>query len=302
MELRHLNTFKVVAEVKGFTRAADLLGYAQSSVTAQIQALEEELGVQLFNRLGKRIVLTEAGTRLLPFVAEIQKLVETAKSELLEAQVPQGTLTIGAPESLCAFRLPSLLQEFRRKFPSVKIVLRPGLCWQLRQQVRSGELDLAFLLDEDKPEGNDLHAEVLLEEPIKLIAPPTHPLTERKAVYPQDLKEETLFLTEVGCSYRTIFEQQLNSHGIYLDQQLEFGSLEAIKQCVITGIGLAQLPEVVVQNELADGRLVALPWAGQAVSVHTQLLYHKSKWVSPAMKEFLEITRRMFPSRQKTAR
>jgi DNA-binding transcriptional LysR family regulator len=294
MELRHLNTFKVVAEVKGFTRAAESLGYAQSSITAQIQALEEELGVQLFNRLGKRIVLTEAGTRLLPFVAEIQKLVETAKSEMLEAQVPQGTLTIGAPESLCAFRLPPLLQEFRRNFPTVKIILRPGLCWQLRQQVRSGEIDLAFLLDEDKGEGNDLHAEVLTAEPIKLIAPPAHPLTERKAVQPQDLKDETLFLTEVGCSYRTLFEQQLNSYGIYLDQQLEFGSLEAIKQCVITGIGLAQLPEVVVRQELADGRLVALPWAGQAVKVHTQLLYHKSKWISPAMKEFLAITRAFF--------
>ncbi|KEO83932.1 LysR family transcriptional regulator [Tumebacillus flagellatus] len=301
MELRHLNTFRVVAEVKGFTRAAELLGYAQSSVTAQIQALEEELGVQLFNRLGKRIVLTEAGTRLLPFVVEIQKLVETAKSELLEAQVPQGTLTIGAPESLCAFRLPPLLQEFRRQHPTVKIVLRPGLCWQLRQQVRSGELDLAFLLDEEKPEGNDLHAEVLMPEPICLIAPPQHPLAARKAVYPHDLKDETLFLTEVGCTYRTLFEQQLNAVGIYLDQQLEFGSLEAIKQCVITGIGLAQLPQVVIQNELADNRLVALPWAGSAVDVHTILLYHKSKWISPAMRAFLTITHDHFHT-QKTAR
>lgn len=294
MELRHLNTFKVVAEVKGFTRAAELLGYAQSSVTAQIQALEEELGVQLFNRLGKRIMLTEAGARLLPFVLEIQKLVETAKSELLEAEVPQGTLTIGAPESLCAYRLPPILQEFRRRYPNVKVVLRPGLCWQLRQQVRSGELDLAFLLDEDKVEGNDLHVEVLILEPIKLIAPPSHELAARKTVSAQDLKDETLFLTEVGCAYRTLFEQQLNRHGIYLDQQLEFGSLEAIKQCVITGIGLSQLPEIVVRQELADGRLIALPWGGQAVNVHTQLLYHKSKWISPAMKFFLEITHKYF--------
>lgn len=293
MELRHLNTFRVVAEVKGFTRAADVLGYAQSSVTAQIQALEEELGVQLFNRLGKRIVLTQAGERLLPYVVKVQHLLDNAKAEVAENQEPQGTLTVGAPESLCAYRLPALLRAYRQRFPQVKIILRPGLCWELRQNVRSGEFDVAFLLDE-RIEMNDLICESLKQENIVLVAPPGHPLTRRSSVMPQDLQTETVFLTETGCSYRSLFEQQVNARGVYLDQQLEFGSLEAIKQCVISGIGVAQLPEMVVQQELAEQKLTALRWGGKPFAVETQLLYHKNKWLTPALTEFLVMTRNFF--------
>lgn len=293
MELRHLNTFKVVADVKGFTRAAEVLGYAQSSVTAQIQALEDELGVPLFNRLGKKIVLTQAGERLLPYVAEVQKLINAAKAELIEGQQPQGTLTIGAPESLCAYRLPALLTQYREKFPQVKVVLRPGVCWQLRQQVRNGMLDMSFTLEE-KVEVPDLHIESLLPEKIVLIAPPTHPLAGKAIVLPQDLTEEAIFLTETGCPYRTQFEQQLNNHGIYPDTQLEFGSLDAIKQCVISRLGLAQVPAVSVQSELAEGKLVVLNWGGTPIEMETQVVFHKNKWHSPAMSEFLTLTRAHF--------
>ena len=293
MEFRHLNTFKVVAEVKGFTRAAEVLGYAQSSVTAQIQALEEELGVPLFNRLGKKIKLTQAGERLLPYVIEIQKLLHNAKADAVEGQIPQGTLTIGAPETLCTYRLPALLQEYRRLYPDVKIILRPGLCHQLRQQVRTGELDLSFLLDE-RVQATDLHVETLCSENVLLVAPPFHPLASRAAVSPQDLKEEDVLLTETGCPYRVMLETQLSGHGVFLDKQVEFGSLEAIKQCVISGIGLAQLPEVVVRAELESGKLVALNWAGEPFPVETQVLYHKNRWNSPAMNEFLRMTTEWF--------
>ncbi|MGZ4123149.1 MAG: LysR family transcriptional regulator [Tumebacillaceae bacterium] len=293
MELRHLNTFKVVADVKGFTRAAEVLGYAQSSVTAQIQALEDELGVPLFNRLGKKIVLTQAGEQLLPYVAEVQKLINSAKADLTEGQNPQGTLTIGAPESLCAYRLPALLKEYRERYPQVKIILRPGVCWQLRQQVRSGALDMSFTLEE-KVEMPDLHIESLLPEQIVLIAPPNHPLAGKQNVLPQDLKDETIFLTETGCPYRTQFEQQLNTHGIYLDTQLEFGSLDAIKQCVISRLGLAQVPAVAVQAELAEQKLVVLNWNEAPIEMETQIVYHKNKWISPAMSEFLALTKAHF--------
>jgi DNA-binding transcriptional LysR family regulator len=293
MELRHLNTFKVVADVKGFTRAAEVLGYAQSSVTAQIQALEDELGVPLFNRLGKKIVLTQAGEQLLPYVIEVQKLLGAAKAELIEGQKPQGTLTIGAPESLCAYRLPALLKQYRERFPQVKIVLRPGVCWQLRQQVRSGVLDMTFTLEE-KVEVPDLHIESLLPEQIVLIAPPKHPLAGKPTVLPHDLAEESIFLTETGCPYRTQFEQQLNNHGIYPDTQLEFGSLDAIKQCVISRLGLAQVPAVAVQSELAERKLVVLKWGEAPIEMETQVVFHKSKWISPAMSEFLALTRSYF--------
>lgn len=297
MELRHLSTFKVVAEVKGFTRAAEVLGYAQSSITAQIQSLEQELGVPLFNRLGKRIVLTEAGERLLPFVTEMQKLLEQAKSAVSEGHLPQGTLVISAPETLCAFRLPLLLQEYRRRFPQVKIVLRPGLCSEQRERLRTGEIDIAFLMDQ-VIEMPDLHVESLLAERILLVASPAHPLAKKKTVSPHDLRDETVLLTESGSSYRLTLEQELQQSGVHLDQPIEFGSLEAIKQCALSGLGIAQLPEVVVRQELQDGRLTLLPWSGPEHRVDTQFAYHRHKWMSPAMQEFVQLTRTFFQQQQ----
>lgn len=152
MESRHLFTFLVVVEAGSFTRAAQQLDYAQSSVTAQIQALEAEIGLPLFDRIGRRIVLTDAGRRLLPFAQEISKIHEMAKNALRPEADMAGSLKIGAPESLAAFRLPEVIRHYRQRYPQVQIVLKPGQCWELRDLVRSGELDVAFLL---QPEVED---------------------------------------------------------------------------------------------------------------------------------------------------
>jgi DNA-binding transcriptional LysR family regulator len=290
MELRQLNTFKVVAEVRGFTKAAELLGYAQSSVTAQIQALEEELGTPLFDRLGKKIVLTDAGERLLPFAEEMVRLQAAAKESLQMDGQPSGTLTIGAPESLAAYRLPEVVREYRRAFPQVKIVLKPGLCFELRNHVRSGQVDFAFLL-EPEDTASDLHIETLVVEKMALVAPLDHPLVAKHQVRPEDLAQESILHTEPGCSYRGLFEQQLQRHGVVPATTLEFWNIEAIKNCVMAGLGISFLPLITVASELREGKLAALPWDDTATRVATQLIYHKSKWLSPARREFLRLVR-----------
>ncbi|WCK53740.1 LysR family transcriptional regulator [Aneurinibacillus sp. Ricciae_BoGa-3] len=289
MELRQLYTFKVVAEVKGFTRAAEILGYAQSSVTAQIQALEEELGTPLFDRLGKKIMLTSAGERLLPHASEMIQMHDLAKSAIQSPAEVSGTLTIGAPESLAAFRLPAVIQEYRSLYPEVKIILKPGVCWEMRGLVRRGDLDLAFLL-EPEVEEPDLQVDTLVYEKIALVAPPDHPFVQKKAVVPEDLKNETLLHTEPGCSYRTLIEKHLNSHGVFPNPDLEFWSIEAIKNCVMSGLGLSFLPLIAVRNELDNRKLSALAWDDSSHQIATQLVYHKKKWLSPALRQFLLLT------------
>jgi DNA-binding transcriptional LysR family regulator len=290
MELRHLNTFKVVAEVRGFTRAAELLGYAQSSVTAQIQALEEEIGAPLFDRLGKKIALTDAGQRLLPYAQEMLKLQESAKDATKTNIHPSGTLVIGAPESLAAYRLPSVIGEYRKLYPNVKMILKPSLCWELRSQIRNGDLDIAFLLE---PEGDepDLHIETLTEEKMALIAPLDHPLVSRTAAQPSDLKDETILHTEPGCSYRVLIEKHLYHHGVFPNPDLEFWNIEAIKNCVMCGLGISFLPLITVQTELNDKKLAALAWDDTPHRVATQMVYHKAKWITPALREFLRLIR-----------
>ncbi|RYL94975.1 LysR family transcriptional regulator [Sporolactobacillus sp. THM7-4] len=290
MEIRQLQTFKTIAEVHGFIRAADVLGYAQSSVTAQIQGLEDEIGSPLFNRLGKKITLTEAGKRLLPYAHEILKMHDSAVAQAKEGEIPAGKIVIGAPESLAAYRLPSVLEKYRSLYPQVKIVLKPGLCRELIERVRRGELDIAFLLQQETI-FSDLHSETLVREPMMLIASPKHRLTQHQHVRPSDLQGETILSTEPGCSYRELFESYLNQSGTPVNTDLEFWNIEAIKQCVMCGLGISYLPYITLKSEIRQNRLVALPWKDDIAPVTTQVIYHKSKWLSSALKEFFRLLR-----------
>lgn len=286
MESRHLFTFLVVVEVGSFTRAAQKLDYAQSSITAQIQTLEAELGQPLFDRISKKIILTDAGRRLLPYAQEIHRMHSLAQNALRAENEVSGVLRIGAPESLAAFRLPGIIKEFRGQYPQVQITLKPGVCWELAESVRSGELDLAFLL-QPEAEYKDLCSETLIHEEMTLIAPPDHPLLQQESVEPQHLKNETILFTETGCTYRTLFERHLNSQGVFPDPKLEFWSIEAIKQCVMSGLGISFLPLISVRSELAAGKLARLNWNDESQRVATQTVYHQKKWKSPALQEFL---------------
>jgi DNA-binding transcriptional LysR family regulator len=293
MEWRNLQTFKTVADVGGITRAAQQLGYAQSSVTAQIQALEEELGTPLFDRLGKKIALTEAGKRLYAYAVQLLSLHGEAVAAVRSYQEPAGTLIIGTPESLAAFRLPPVVQEYKRRFPQVKLVLKPGHCWEMRRLVRSGELDVAFLMEQRTDENDaDLVIEPLVTEEMGLVAPPDHPLAQLPEVRAEHLEGETFLLTETGCSYRTLFEHYLRSHGIHLEEGAEFWSIEAIKNCVYAGLGIAYLPMIAVHKEIADSKLVRLAWDDRPHRVTTLLAYNRRKWVSPALEEWIRLVRK----------
>lgn len=286
MELKQLAIFQAVSNELNFTRAAEKLNYAQSSVTAQIQALEQELGVKLFERIGKRVHLTEAGERL-QFYAE--KMLQTAKEAVVAVQgkpEPSGTITIGAPESLCTYRLSPILLEFRSMYPQVEIIFRTGICSDLRKALNQGALDCVFTIEE-RVNFDHLIVDELREEPLLLISSPNHPLATSERVRPNDLNGESILVTETGCSYRQMFERTLTTFGCVPSIKLEFASVEAIKQCVIAGLGVSLLPEVAVRKEIDSGQLAALTWIGPSFSTVLQLIWHKDKWMSPAIRAFM---------------
>ncbi|UOF92469.1 LysR substrate-binding domain-containing protein [Fodinisporobacter ferrooxydans] len=292
MELKQLQTFQVVARELSFTRAAEILNYAQSSITAQIQALEEEFHTPLFERLGKRIILTEAGERLVYYADQLLQLANEALQIVPGSLEPAGVLQIGAPESLFTYRLPPILREFRRRYPKVQLRFYPGICPDLRRAVAKGELDVTLLLE--KPvHMESLNVELLRIENTFVLAAPDHPLACSKHVLPTDLSGQSILVTEVGCSYRELFEQSLTKENVQPDTKLEFASVEAIKQCIMTGIGIAALPEITVQTEIQQGKLVPLHWSGNDLSVVTQIAWHKDKWLSPAMRAFIDLVREM---------
>jgi DNA-binding transcriptional LysR family regulator len=285
MEIRHLITFKTVVDVGGFTRAADHLGYAQSTVTAHIQALEQELGTPLFDRIGKKVLLTEVGNQFLLHASEMIQLYYKAKDVSALTNQPAGELRIGAPESLTIYRLPAIIQSFRKQYPKVNIIIKSGSCRSLWEELRRGELDIAFLLQAPF-EDSELHTETLKDEPLVIILPPDHPGVYHSLENFKLSGTDNILFTEQG-SYRDFFEAFLRRRGIQTEAGMEFWSIEAIKQCVICGLGVSMLPLAAVQSEIEDNKIGAIPWKKEFGSVATIMSYHRNKWLSQAARQFI---------------
>ncbi|MGG2092518.1 LysR family transcriptional regulator [Bacillus sp. S13(2024)] len=286
MELRHLKTFIIVAESGGFTRAGEWLGYTQSTITNHIQSLEEEIGSPLFDRLGKKVILTEVGEHMLSYA---QKILELSNEALESSQMngkPSGTIRIGANESLMIYRLPVILYEFKKKYPQVHIILQPSESQELHNELKSGKFDFALFTNPEKL-GLDIVTHSLVRETVVLVAPPGHPLTKQKIVTPADLEGEMLLLTEPG-SYRDLLEKWIKKEGVNCSS-IHFWSIEAIKQTVMCGLGLSYLPLITVKEEIERGKLIALPWIYSEDFVTTELAYHKNKWLTSAMKKLIEM-------------
>jgi DNA-binding transcriptional LysR family regulator len=299
MELRHLATFRAVARSLSFTRAAAELGYVQSALTAHVKALEAELGVQLFDRLGRRIVLTDSGVKLLRYAEDILDLArEAAVVAAGQSGQPAGPVTISAPEVLCTYRLPAVIRQLHLKHPGIRLLFRStttgALDPALEDALDRGEIDLAFVLEEAIDPGARLLIKKLTDEPLTIIAAPDHPLADEPHVSAADLDGIPVLLTDKGCGYRRVFERALRQGGVRTTIAGEFTSGETVKRCVQAGTAIGVLASVSVQDELAAGRLVSLAWTGPQLRLCSFLITHKNRWVSPAAAALREATDQAF--------
>ncbi len=297
MEILQLRTFRTVARLLSFNRAAEQLHYAQSSISAQIHSLEDDLGVQLFDRLGRHIRLTEAGERLLQYAEKILDLAEETRAEVAGASEPKGSLTIRVPETFCAHRLPPVILKFRSSFPKVRLRFITCAFEGLQKDLRKGITDLAFLITESI-QASDLGVEALGFESIVIVSHPDHPLASKSVVQTRDLEGETVLLSKVDCSYRKSFQQLLDQENVRLDRSLEFYSVEALKQCVIQGVGITILPEVTVEEDIAQRKLAVLPWTEGKLEMAILMIWYKERWLSPSLSAFMNMTREFIRSNQ----
>lgn len=294
MEIRQLEIFRALTEELHFTRAAARVHCVQSNVTTQIRTLESELGTPLFDRLAKRVVLTDAGRRFLPYVERVLSTLEDARATVAQDGTPSGPLRIGTTESVMTYRLPRILSRFRRLYPKVEISFRPCPNQGLIHLIESGELDLAVWMDlEDSIQHDRLKTLRLRKERLVFIAAPKHSLGARKRIAPHDLIARTLLLTSANCGYRKKLDQVLSVMSIRPESITEFSSVEAIKECVSLGMGLGLLPEIVVAKELAHKQLTGLAWGGPAMDIATHVVWHKDKWISPALGAFISVLEQM---------
>jgi DNA-binding transcriptional LysR family regulator len=298
VELRHLATFRAVAGSLSFTRAAAQLGYVQSAVTTHVKALEDELGVRLFDRLGRGIVLTHAGTRLLDYADRILDLTSEAASVVGESAEPAGRVVVSAPEVLCTYRLPAVIGRLHTEHPKVQIVFRANptgaLDAPVRRSIANGDIDLAVVLEEQLGEIDTLAVEHLTSEPLVLIAAPDHPLTRQEVVGPEDLDGAPVLLTDPGCPYRRAFERALGTVGARAAIAGEFTSGEAVKRVVQAGTAIGVLASVSVAAELESKLLTALPWSGPPLTLNSYMVSSRQRWVSPAQAALQQAARQCF--------
>ncbi|MRN54782.1 LysR family transcriptional regulator [Paenibacillus monticola] len=286
MDLTYLRTFREVAKRQSFTRAAEELGYAQSSVTMQIQKIEKEYGVPLIERHGRQLRLTPPGEELLKLFVEILDLYDRSKETI--AQQIGGTLTIGTIDSLAAFYLPPFLQQLRTRFPGLNIHLQTEQEAKLVSKIKDGEVDIGLMLDRSTADSM-LHRTIIREEPLVLIAPVGHKLAQLKTVQLSDLNNCELIVSEESCIYRSLFENLLKEHGIIFRVGFELSNLEAIKRCVMNELGIALLPRIVAQEEIERGHLAELPFYHPEIHFDLQLLLHPKKWKSQPLQYLIEM-------------
>lgn len=286
MENRNLYTFKRVCELNSITKAAEQLGYAQSTVTTQIKLLESELGVKLFERYGNTIQITDAGKRLLEYCNEIFQITERFLDGINEQKETSGSLRIAAVDSVCMTVLPDILDQLMKKHPNVNIKILSGSTDQLKHFLTRGEADIAFVLDYNKP-SEELC--LLLEKAVNIGFYSAANLSqESEFIDLEYLKNQKYVLTEPNCQYRKKVNAFFEINGIKPHILMESASTEAIIKIVSKGLGITYLPEIVAsQNELI--RPLNLKNTENKEKLFLQLLIHKNKWKSKLIDGFIKI-------------
>lgn len=289
MEIRHLQTFIAIVKLGGFTKAAEYLGYAQSTITSHIKILENDLGEALFDRLGKKIVLTNVGKDLVPYAKQMLHIYKEIKNITSKEKGVSGDLIIGAGESLSIYRLGKILKEYKKSFPKVNIILKNSICSDLRSKLHSGELDIVFTI-EPKIIDKDLIVTNLKNESMVIIGAPDVNLEFLLSDFQCEAVSESIILSEKGCSFRMSFEDYLKRKEIKYVNPLELSSIEAIKKCVMNGLGISFLPFYAVRNEVKRGSLKMIEVKEPFDKFSSQLVYHKNRSISLPMRKLIEIT------------
>jgi DNA-binding transcriptional LysR family regulator len=250
MDIANLTAFLAVADSGSFSTASDNLYLTQPAISKRIAALESELDVQLFDRIGRKVTLTESGTALLPRARNILQQVEDSKRAIqnLSGHIA-GKLSIGTSHHIGLHRLPPVLRAFTRAYPDVELDLHFMDSEEACHAVEHGELELGIVTLPLQPAHMLLTREVW-PDPLDIVVNQTHPLTQVKKVLPKHLADYPAILPTRGTYTRQIFEQTMQEHKLKLKVGLSTNYLETIKMMVSVGLGWSILPRSMVNQEL----------------------------------------------------
>lgn len=287
MELRNIKTFLCVAEQCSFSKAAVMLGYSQSTVTTQIQQLEQEFGTLLFERIHKTVRLTAAGTEFVGFAQKMLLTADEAKNAMKRLPEENGELRIAMAESLCSTFFLDILERYHKEYPNVDLSITTGGTDDIFYMLRHNEADMVYTLDR-RIYSPDLVTALEKEENVYFVASPSYSAAG-KAVTLEELTKYDFILTEKNMSYRKHLDELMASKSLQIRPFLELGSVEMIRTLVERGIGISFLPCYAVKDSIKNGTLVKIDVSENQIEVWRQLIYHKNKWVSPAMRAMIKL-------------
>ena len=291
--VRQLQIFSVAASHLSFARAAEKLHLTHAAISLQIKQLEDVCGTQLFDRIGKKVFLTEAGDILLDHARQILQSLKDADESLMALKGLKGGRVTIAVTSTAEYFAPGLLAEFRKAQADVRVRLLVDNREEVSRMLISNEVDLAIM--GRPPADMEAEATTFAPHPFVIVAGADHPLVGRTALTLDDIAQETMIVREAGSGTRLAMDGFFREHSIEPNIDMEMGSNEAIKQAVVAGLGISFISQHTLGLELSAGRLVVLPVEGMPVMRRWFLVRHKSKRLTPALGAFWDFVLEFAP-------
>ena len=286
INLDQLRIFQAVAETQSFTRAAVAVHLTQPGISKHIKQMEEYYGVPLFDRLGKKVALTQAGEILLEATREIMVSITAAEQRIQELKgLRGGKLTLAASFPIGIYFLPSILATFRRQYAAVAVSLDISLHERIVARILANKVDLG-LVSHEVDDARLTSSEFMTDE-LVLIVPRSHRWARKRSIKPKELLAETVIVAARGAGIRAVVEERLREQSVALKNVLDFGNLEGVKRAVEVGLGVSIQPKTVVQREISDGSLAAVSVSGMDAKLKYFCVYRKDKHLSNAVRAFI---------------
>lgn len=287
MELRNLITFINVAELGSFTKAAEQLGYSQSTVSFQIKQLEDELGCLLFERINHTVSLTQRGRELVTYAHQVRALTDDFKESLTKEEECQGNIHIVTPDSVCEEMLYSHYIDFHKRYPGIAIKFTTADTTAMFDMLDHNEADAIITLDSHSYRKDYVIAkEELLT--MHFVTSSTSKFAGKKNLKIQNIVNEPFILTEYGQGYRRVFDKELAKRSLEITPVLEIGRTDIITKLLTKSNMISFLPDFVTKEYIRSGELCYLDIVDLKIDIWKQLIYHKNKWMSKSLKTFIE--------------
>ena len=289
MDMKNINTFIYTAELGSFTKAAELLGYSQSTVSFQIRQLEEELGTVLFERINRTVALTDRGKEILRYAHRMKQLAGEMQEMVQPKQEVRGQLRIAMSDSLCEEIAEKLFILLQQKYPEVTMKIVIAGTDEMFRLLNQNQVDFVYTLDR-----HIYHSDYVIvtesREAVHFVTGYQNRLSRKKQILLEDLICQPFILTEKEMSYRKLLSEYLASRSLEIQPVFEVGNTELICRMLEKNTSaVSLLPDYVTEKAAREKRLVRLDVKDFQLEIWKQLLYHRDKWISPQMQAFMNV-------------